>query len=122
MVGRWVVDFISFQKIFGLCGLECHILEIWRDVTLVDGQRTTEHEDRARILEAEFAIIKSTEGFELELIECGSASIQITLMKPFKNWVGVVHSDPAPVRTDHDINAHHCRQMSAAAGLPALCN
>ena len=30
-------------------------------------------------------IIKSTEGFELELIGCGSASIQITLMKPFKS-------------------------------------
>ena len=55
-----VVDVISFQKIFGLCGLECHIVEIWRDVTLVHGRTerrtTTEHEDRARILEAEFAI------------------------------------------------------------------
>ena len=53
------MDVISFQKIFGLCGLECHIVEIWRDVTLVHGQRTTEYEDRARILEAEFAIIHS---------------------------------------------------------------
>ena len=56
----WIVDVISFQKIFGLCGLKCHIVEIWRDVTLVhDGQRTdgrTECEDRARILETEFAI------------------------------------------------------------------
>ena len=53
------MDVISFQKIFGLWGLECHIVEILRDVTLVDnGQRTTEHEDRARILEAEFAIPK----------------------------------------------------------------
>ena len=50
------MDVISFQKIFGLGGLECHIVEIWRDVTLVHGQRTKEHEDRARILEAEFAI------------------------------------------------------------------
>ena len=37
-----VVDVISFQKIFGLCGQECHIVEIWRDVTLVHGQRTTD--------------------------------------------------------------------------------
>ena len=40
VLGDWVVDVISFQKIFGLCGLECHTVEIWRDVTLVDGQRT----------------------------------------------------------------------------------
>jgi len=60
-VGELVVDVISFQKIFGLCGLKCHIMEIWRGVTLVDGQRTdgrTECEDRARILETEFAIEK----------------------------------------------------------------
>ena len=59
-VCEWVVDVISFQKIFGLWGLECHIVEIWRDVTVVDGRtddgQRTEHEDRARILEAEFAI------------------------------------------------------------------
>ena len=56
---EWIVDVISFQKIFGLCGLKCHIMEIWTDVTLDDtrtdnGQRT-ECEDRARILETEFA-------------------------------------------------------------------
>ena len=39
-MGELVVDVISFQKIFGLCGLKCHIMEIWRGVTLVDGQRT----------------------------------------------------------------------------------
>ena len=56
VVGEWIVDVISFQKIFGLCGLKCHIVEIWRDVTLVDDGRqttdgrTTECEDRARIL------------------------------------------------------------------------
>ena len=50
MVDEWIVDVISFQKIFGLCGLKCHIVEIWRDVTLVDNERrTTECEDRARI-------------------------------------------------------------------------
>ena len=37
-VGEWV-DVISFQKIFVLCGLECHMVEIWRDVTLVDDGR-----------------------------------------------------------------------------------
>ena len=60
VVGEFVMDAISFQKIFGLCGLKGHIVEIWRDVTLVDGQRTddgrTECEDRARILETEFTI------------------------------------------------------------------
>jgi len=55
-VGQWIVGVTSFQKIFGLCGLKCHIVEIWRDVTLVHGQRTTECEDSARILETEFTI------------------------------------------------------------------
>ena len=43
VVGEWIVDVISFQKIFGLCDLKCHIMEIWRDVTLEDNdeQRTT---------------------------------------------------------------------------------
>ena len=36
VVGEWIVDVISFQKIFGLCGLKCHIVEIWRDVTFED--------------------------------------------------------------------------------------
>ena len=35
---EWIVDVISFQKIFGLCGLKCHIVEIWRDVTFEDGR------------------------------------------------------------------------------------
>jgi hypothetical protein len=39
-VGQWIVGVTSFQKIFGLCGLKCHIMEIWRDVTLVDNERT----------------------------------------------------------------------------------
>ena len=40
-VGQWIVGVISFQKIFGLCGLKHHIVEIRWDVTLVhDGQRT----------------------------------------------------------------------------------
>ena len=58
------MDVISFQKIFGLGGLECHIVEIWRDVTLVHG-RTTECEDRARILETEFAMSSSGAYFNI---------------------------------------------------------
>ena len=42
VVGELEVDVISFQKIFGLCGLKCHIVEIWRDVTLVHGRTTTD--------------------------------------------------------------------------------
>ena len=50
-MGQWIVGAISFQKIFGLCGLKGHKVEIMWDVTLVHGQRTTtECEDRARIL------------------------------------------------------------------------
>ena len=65
VVDEWIVDVISFQKIFGLCGLNGHIMEIRLGVTLEDngrttdnGQRTTECEDRARILETEFGISK----------------------------------------------------------------
>ena len=35
-----IVDVIGFQKIYGLCRLKGHIVEIWRDVTLVDKRRT----------------------------------------------------------------------------------
>ena len=52
-VGQWIVGVTSFQKIFGLCGPKCHIVEIWRDVTLDDTR--TECKDSARILETEFA-------------------------------------------------------------------
>ena len=37
-VGQWIVDVISFQKIFGLCGLKGHIVEIRWDVTLEHGR------------------------------------------------------------------------------------
>ena len=49
LVGQWIVGVISFQKIFGLYSLECLIVEQRWGVTLVHA-RTTESEDRARIL------------------------------------------------------------------------
>ena len=49
VVGELVVDVISFQKIFGLCGLKCHIVEIWRDVTLVHDGRTTDNGRNVKI-------------------------------------------------------------------------
>ena len=65
MACEWIMDGISFQKIYGLCGLKGHIVEIRRGVTLVDGRRTTDNgqrktecEDRARILETEFLSIR----------------------------------------------------------------
>ena len=48
-MGQWIVGVISFQKIFGLCGLKGHIVEIRWDVTIVHA-RTMECEDSARIL------------------------------------------------------------------------
>ena len=38
-MGEWIVDVISFQKIFGFCGVRGHIVEIRRDVTLVDNEQ-----------------------------------------------------------------------------------
>ena len=42
MVCQWIVGVISFQKIFGLYGLERHIVEKRWGGTLVHGRRTTE--------------------------------------------------------------------------------
>ena len=49
VVGEWIVDVISFQKIFGLCGLKCHIVEIWRDVTFEDRGRTDGRTDNGNV-------------------------------------------------------------------------
>ena len=38
MVGQWIVGVISFQKIFGLCGLKGHIVKIRWGVTLEDAR------------------------------------------------------------------------------------
>ena len=37
-VGQWIVGVISFQKIFGLCGLKGLIVKIRWGVTLEDGR------------------------------------------------------------------------------------
>ena len=62
-MGEWIVDVISFQKIFGFCSVRGHIVEIRRDVTLVDEQRTTNNGRNVKIelefWEAEFAIPKN---------------------------------------------------------------
>ena len=55
-----MVDVINFQKIFDLCGLKCHIVEIWRDVTLVHG-RTTDDGRNVKI-ELEFWKHNSQQG------------------------------------------------------------
>ena len=54
MVGELIVDVISFQKIYGLCGLKGHIVEIRRGVTLVDGRTTNNDEQRNVKIELEF--------------------------------------------------------------------
>ena len=38
-VGQWIVGVKSFAKIFGLCGIKGHIVEIRWDVTLEDTRR-----------------------------------------------------------------------------------
>ena len=52
-VGQWIVGVISFQKIFGLCGLKGHIVKIRWGVTLEDGRRTTDNGRNVKI-ELEF--------------------------------------------------------------------
>ena len=70
VVGELVVDVISFQKIFGLCSLKCHIMEIWRDVTLVHG-RTTECEDSARILKQNSQYVYQKISIKISFFETG---------------------------------------------------
>ena len=69
-MGEWIVDVISFQKIFGFCGVRGHIVEIRRDVTLVDNERTTNNGRNVKIelefWEAEFAM-KPQEGKVLHI-------------------------------------------------------
>ena len=57
----WIGLVISFQKIYGLCGIKGHIVERRWDVTFVHG-RTTECEDSARILKqnSQYQHIKQT--------------------------------------------------------------
>ena len=39
VVDEWIVNVISFQKIFGLCGLKGHIVKIRLGVTIEDNGR-----------------------------------------------------------------------------------
>ena len=55
LVGQWIVGVISFQKIFGLCGLNGHIDSGEKVGCHTDVDGRTECEDRARILETKFA-------------------------------------------------------------------
>ena len=48
-VGQWILGVTSFKKIFGLCGLKCHIVEIWRDVTFEDRGRTDGRTDNGNV-------------------------------------------------------------------------
>ena len=49
----WIVDDISFQKIFGWCGLKGHVVAKRKDVMLVDGQRNVKIELEFRILNSQ---------------------------------------------------------------------
>ena len=56
-MGEWLMDVIRFQKIFRLCGVKGQIVEIRLGVSLRTDAGRLVHEDRARILETEFAKI-----------------------------------------------------------------
>jgi len=56
MVGELIVDVISFQKIYGLCCLKGHTVEKGCHAREQRTDGRTECENRARILETEFAI------------------------------------------------------------------
>ena len=52
----WIVDVLSFQKIFSLCGLKGHIVEIRGGVTLEDDEQRRNVKIELEFWEAEFAI------------------------------------------------------------------
>ena len=53
-MGQWIVGVISFQKIFGLCGIKGHIVEIRWDVTLEDTRTDGRTDGRNVKIELEF--------------------------------------------------------------------
>ena len=59
LVGQWIVGVISFQKIFGFCGLKGDIGKTMYDATLVHDDGRTECEDR--ILDSDFAKLEQWE-------------------------------------------------------------
>ena len=64
-VVQWVVDVMSFQKMYGLYGLKHHIVEISGDVT--DAGRTTSEDRKTQLLICEslsFAITLVVERFQ----------------------------------------------------------
>ena len=71
LVGQWIVGVISFQKIFGLYGLERHIVEKRWGVTLVHGRRT-ECEDRARILKQNSQLLSVRKLIQVQMLYPGS--------------------------------------------------
>ena len=100
-LGQWIVGVISFQKIFGLCGLKGHIVEIRWDVTLVhgrtDGQRTTVCEDRARILKQNsqfFRIPVSLDGGSPNGDDCQKQALDGMLPSCFLSWSCDLISSP----------------------------
>ena len=61
MACEWIMDGISFQKIYGLCGLKHHIVDIRDHVTRRDGRTDGRTNEQGKIgllsqwkLEAEF--------------------------------------------------------------------
>ena len=47
-MGQWIVDVISFQKIFGLCGIKRYIMDKGWDAMLEENGRRDKCEERAR--------------------------------------------------------------------------
>ena len=50
LVGEWIVEVISFQKIFGLCGRKHHIVEIRGHVTRRDDKQQTNEQGKIVLL------------------------------------------------------------------------
>ena len=93
-MGQWIVGVISFQKIFGLCGLRGHKVEIRWDVTIVDNGRT-ECEDRA-ILKQNSQLDFAKENRKDTLIFCEEMCLQ----------TGVLSASVGKLTTNRRLGVH----------------
>ena len=70
-VGQWIVGVISFQKIFGLCGLKGHIVDKrWGVTTVTHGNVKIVLES----LKQDSQLVKSTPNVYLVILPCVSCS------------------------------------------------
>ena len=75
MACKWIMDGISFQKIYGLCGLKGHIVDIrWGVTTVMDAQTDGNMKIELESSKQDSQLVKSTPNVYLVILPCVSCS------------------------------------------------